>query len=264
MGYRRGIFAAALTLAAMLPLAACGSQPAKKQASTSSASAKETAMARGRQIAQALVDSKSKNISPLLGDVTGPVMPPYLRMEALWDDVIEAAGLKAQPGSVKNIAGGFQICYAAQGGCQSLTGFQWDSNGRITGLTIDGLPVAPRLTVGGGYSGSGLTFTAVYAYLQTSDGIVNVLYKVRNTSSHALGTSKKPPFVPVFEPSNGKKLTYDAEKSAVFYGPLNPGATAEGIAAFDTTTVTGQFTLAAGASNGQSLASATLRKPSSS
>jgi hypothetical protein len=101
----------------------------------------------------------------------------------------------------------------------------------------------------------------VYAYLQTSDGVVNVLFKVKNTSSHALGTAKKLPFVAQFITTSGKKLSYDASKSALFEGPLNPGASTEGIVVFDTTAITGQFTLRANTANGAQLAAATLRKP---
>src|ERR1039457_1808669 len=161
LGPQRRVFAAAVGLAAMLPVAGCGSQSHSAQASPSATRTTlvaNKAMAKARLIAQALVDSASAGILPLLNDVAGPVMPPYLRMEALWDDINKAAGARSEPGSVTKAADGFQMCYAGQGGCQSLSDIHWDSAGRITDFAVDGLPISPRLAVGRTYSGSALTF----------------------------------------------------------------------------------------------------------
>lgn len=181
-------------------------------------------MTTARLITRALVDETSANLLPLLDDVDGPVMPPYLRMEALWDDVTSAAGMPAQSGAVTSIANGFQICYAGEGGCRSLTDFRWDTVGRITDFTVDGQLIAPRLAVGGSYSGSTLTFTGLYSYLQTSDGIVNILFAVRNTSGHALGSAKQQPFLPSFVTAGGVRAPYEKQDSVAFEGSLVPGA----------------------------------------
>lgn len=263
MGHQRGAFAAAVGLAAMLSITGCGSHSPGAQASptTRTASVAKKAMAKARLIAQALVDDTSAKVLPLLNDVAGPVMPSYLRMEALWDDIDTAAGVPGQPGAVKNVADGFQICYAGQGGCQSLTGFHWDSAGLITGFTVDGQLISPRLAVGGTYSGSALTFSSVYSYLQTSDGVVNVLFEIRNTSGHSLGSAKRAPFLPILVTAAGTRVPYDKHDSVLFAGPLAPGAVMEGIAAFDTTALTGRFTLRSNTANRHLLATATLRKP---
>ena len=95
IGRQRRVFAAAVGLAAMLPVAGCGSHSPSAQASppaTRTASVANKAMAKARLIAQALVDDASAGVLPLLNDVAGPVMPPYLRMQALWDDIDKAAG----------------------------------------------------------------------------------------------------------------------------------------------------------------------------
>jgi len=217
-------------------------------------------MAKARLIAQALVNDASAGVLPLLNDVAGPVMPPYLRMQALWDDVDTAAGVPSQPGAVTNVVGGFQMCYPAQGGCQSLSGFHWDSAGRITDFAVDGQPISPRLAVGSTYSGSALTFSSAYSYLQTSDGVVNILFKVRNTSGHALGSAKRPAFLPIFVASGGTRVSYNKHYSVIFAGPLEPGAVMEELAVFDTTTLTGKLTLRSDTASTKLLATATLRK----
>lgn len=263
IGRQRRVFAAAVGLAAMLPVAGCGSHSPSAQASppaTRTASVANKAMAKARLIAQALVDDASAGVLPLLNDVAGPVMPPYLRMQALWDDIDKAAGVPGQPGAVTKAVGGFQMCYAGQGGCQSLSDIHWDSAGRITDFAVDGLPISPRLAVGRTYSGSALTFISVYSYLQTSDGVVNVLFKVRNTSGHVLGSAKQPAFLPIFVTAGGTHLRYKKHYSVIFAGPLAPGAVMEELAVFDTTTLTGKLTLRSDTANGQRLATATLRK----
>jgi hypothetical protein len=263
IGGQHRVFAAAVGLAVMLPVAGCGSHPLSSQAppsATHTTSVANKAMANARLIAQALVDNTSTGILPLLHEVAGPVMPPYLRMEALWDDVYKAAGASSQAGAVTKAAGGFQMCYAGQGGCQSLSNIRWDSAGRITDFMVDGLPISPRLAVGHTYSGSALTFISVYSYLQTSDGEVNVLFKVRNTSGHVLGSAKQPAFLPVFVTPDGTHLQYKKHYSVIFAGPLAPDAVMEELAVFDTTSPAGKLTLRSDTASRQRLATASLRK----
>ncbi len=217
-------------------------------------------MATARLIAQALVDESYTKLLSLQGVVAGPVMPSYLQMEALWDEIDAAAGSPGQPGMVRSIAGGLQICYAKQGGCESLTDFHWDSAGRITDFEADGLLISPRLAVGGSYSGSALTFTSVYSYLDSVTGEVDVVFEARNTSGHALGSAKQPTFLPVLVTAAGAQVPYDTAASIVTDGPLAPGTVTGGLAVFDTKTFTGQFVLRANTADGQTLAAATLRK----
>jgi hypothetical protein len=275
MGHHRRVFAAAAGIAMMLFTAGCGSHSPSTQASPPGASTSpankspsairtapvaEKAMARSRLIAQAVADQSSARTLSLLSYAAGPVMPSYLRMHALWDEVNAAAGKPSQPGSVTSVAGGFQVCYAQQGGCQSLTDFQWDSAGRITDFAVDGDLISPRLAVGGDYSGSVLAFSSVYSYLETAYGEITVVFEVKNTSGHALGSAKKPPFLPVFVTPGGKHVPYDAGRSTVTDGSFPPGAVTAGVLAFNTTTFTGQFILRTSNANEQPLAVATLRK----
>jgi len=276
IGHQCGTLAAAAGLATILCIAGCGSHSPSTQASpsgastspanrspsaTGTASLAKKAMVTARLIAQALVDQSSAKTSTLIGHVAGPVMPSYLRMEALWDEVnAAAAGSQAQPGTVTSMLGGFQICYAQQGGCQSLTDFHWDSVGRITDFAVDGQLISPRLAVGGTYSGSVLTFSSVYSYLETAYGEVTVIFEVRNTSGDALGSAKQPAFLPEFVTAGGTQVTYDTDRSTITDGPLPPGAVTAGVAVFDTTVLTGQFILRANDANERSLAAATLRK----
>jgi hypothetical protein len=217
-------------------------------------------MATARLISQAVVDESYTKLLSLLGDVAGPVMPSYLQMQALWDEILSAAGSPGHPGTVTSIADGFRICYPKQGGCESLTDFQWDSAGRITEFVTDGLPIAPRLAVGGSYSGSALTFTSVYSYLDTVTGEVDVVFEARNTSGHALGSAKQSAFLPVLVTATGAQLPYVTTDSIVTDGPLAPGTVTGGLAVFETKTFTGQFVLRANTANRQTLAASTLRK----
>jgi hypothetical protein len=217
-------------------------------------------MAAARLIAQALVDESYKKLLSLHGEVTGPAMPSYLQLQALWDEILAAAGSPGKPGKVTSIAGGFQICYPKQGGCESLTDFHWNSAGRITDFAADGLLVSPRLGVGGSYSGSALTFTNVYSYLDTVTGEVDVVFEARNTSGHALGSAKRPAFLPVLVTAADVHVPYDTSASIVTDGPLAPGTTTGGVAVFDTKTFTGRLVLRANTADGRTLAAATLRK----
>jgi hypothetical protein len=278
MGHRRGVFAAAAGLAMVLFTAGCGSHSPSTQASppgarTSAAnrsssairtaSVAEKAMATSRLIAQAVADQSSTKMLSLLSYAAGPVMPSYLRMQALWDEINAAAGPPSQPGSVTSVADGFQVCYAQQGGCQSLTDFHRDSVGRITDFAVDGELISPRLAVGGTYSGSALTFSSVYSYLETAYGETTVVFEAKNTSGHALGSAKQLPFLPVFVTPGGTQVPYDTDRSTVSDGSFPPGAVTAGVLVFDTTAFTGQFILRASNANVQPLAEATLRKPGS-
>ena len=275
MGHQRRVFAAASGLAMVLFTAGCGSHSPSTQASSPSASTSsankspsairtasvtEKAMARSRLIAQAVADQSSARMLSLLSYAAGPVMPSYLRMQALWDEVNAAAGPPSQPGSVTSLAGGFQVCYAQQGGCQSLTDFHWDSAGRITDFAVDGELISPRLAVGGTYSGSALTFSSVYSYLETAYGETTVVFEVKNTSGHVLGSAKQPPFLPVFVTPGGTQVPYNTDRSTVTDGSFPPGAVTAGVLVFDTTVFTGQFILRTSNANEQPLAAATLRK----
>ncbi len=275
MHIARGAFAAAIGLITTLTIAGCGSHSSSTQAlpsgartssAASSPSAAETAsvakkgMATARLIAQALVDHSYTKLLALKSDVAGPVMPSYLQMEALWDEIDAATGSPGQPGTVTSIADGFKICYAKQGGCQSLTDFHWDSAGRITDFEVGGLLISPRLAVGGSYSSSGVTFISVYSYVGTGDGEVNVVFEARNTSGHALGSAKQPAFLPALVTAVGTQLPFNTAASIVTNGPIPSGTVTGGLAVFDTTVFTGQFILRSDTSKEQTLAAATLRK----
>jgi hypothetical protein len=275
IGHQREVSAAAVGLAVMLFTAGCGTHSPSSQASPSGASTSpanrspsairtasvaERAITRSRLIAQAVADQSSAKMLSLLSYAAGPVMPSYLRMEALWDEVNAGTGTPSQSGSLTGVAGGFQVCYAQQGGCQSLTDFHSDSTGRITDFAVDGELISPRLAVGGTYSGSALTFSSVYSYLETAYGETAVVFEAKNTSGHALGSAKQPPFLPVFVTPGGTQVPYDTGRSTVTDGSFPPGAVTAAVLVFDTTALTGQFILRASNSNKQPLAVATLRK----
>jgi hypothetical protein len=275
MGHRRSALAVAAGLVMMLITAGCTGHSPSTPASPSGASKSpangspsaigtasmaENAMATGRLIAQAVADQSSAKMLPLLNHVSGSVMPSYLRMEALWDEIRAAGSSPSLPGTVTSVVGGFQVCYAQQGGCQSLTDFHWDTVGRITDFAVDDQLISPRLAVGKTSSGSAITFSSVYSYLETAYGEVTVVFEAKNTSGHALGSAKQPPFLPVFVTSGGTQVSSDTDRSTLVNGSFPPGAVTAGVVVFDTTVFTGQFILRATSANTHPLAVATLRK----
>jgi hypothetical protein len=192
--------------------------------------------------------------------VAGPVMTHYIRMQALQAEAAAASGQPEDVGSVTAISGGYQTCYPQGQGCQSFTAFSSDATGRITGMSVDGQPVAARLAVGPPDSGHGLVLTDVASYLGTQTGQVGVIFRVRNISNQDIRTGS-PPFLPVFVTSpGGAQLNYD-DSASVIPGPLRPGESAAVVAVFDTRVFTGTISLRTNNGFEAILVSSRLRKP---
>ena len=230
--------------------------PISSPPSSSSASVAE---ANAKLIAYALASESASEVSSTGSSVAGPVMPHYIRMQALWDTAYAAAGDSAQPGSVTQIPGGFQSCWPGATGCQSYTGFRSDGSGRITDFLVNGESVSSRLSIGADSTGSGLEISSVSAYLSTQTGTVVISFQVRNAGQQTVG-SANPAFLPVFVTSGGSVFNYENSDS-VLPGPLPPGESAAVIAVFETRDITGQFSLRSNDQVEQILVSTRLRRP---
>ncbi len=193
--------------------------------------------------------------------VAGPVMTRYVSFQVIEDEANEQAGQPGGAGSVTLTRGRFQICYPQDqrgGGCQSFTAFQADASGRITGMDVDGQPVASRLAAGPSDSGGGIRITDVTSYLSTFSGTIGVAFRIRNVSNHQVGQDG---FLPVFVTSpGGTRLQLDFSNSSDTTQALAPGQVAAIVAVFDTRTFTGTLIVQ---SNGgyRTLVSSRLRKP---
>jgi hypothetical protein len=212
-------------------------------------------------VVSALASGSPASIRSARDSVAGPVMTPYIRMQALLSEAAAASGQPEDVCSVTAISGGgYQICYPQGQGCQSFSAFRSDATGRITGMDVDGQPVSARLAVGPSDSEHGLVLTAVASYLGTSTGHVDVIFRVRNVSNHDISTGS-PPFLPVFVTSpGGAQFNYDDFDSAI-PGPLRPGESAAVVAAFHTRSFTGTISLRTNNGFEAILVSSRLRKP---
>jgi hypothetical protein len=233
--------------------AASGSAVPSPQASSQ-------AHANARLLVDALASSTSASIQSAHKLVAGPVMTRYIRFQVIYAEAWEESGQPGVPASVTATgADSYQMCYPQGQGCQSLTAFRSDAAGRITGMDVDGQPIAARLATGPSDSGNGLVLTDVGSYLFTSTGQVGVAFRVRNTGNQGVSTAG---FQTVFVTSTGHaRLSPDLSASSVnSTQALRPGESAAVAAVFDTRIFTGTFILQ---SNGgyQVLVSSRLRKP---
>jgi hypothetical protein len=231
-------------------------------ASSASPQASSQANANARLLVSALASGNSESVQSARKLVAGPVMTHYIRFQVINAEAWEQSGQGNASASVTATSGGsYQMCYPQGGGCQAFTAFQSDSAGRITGMSVDGQPVADRLATGPSDRGNGLVLTDVGSYLFTSTGQVGVAFRVRNTGNQGVSTGG---FQIVFVTSPGNaRLSPDLSASSMSSTQaLAPGQSASVAAVFDTRKFTGTFIVQ---SNGgyQTLVSSRLRKPAS-
>jgi hypothetical protein len=211
------------------------------------------AAANAKLLAQALAGDSASALSSLVNQsVTGSVMVSYVRSEAVEDQALATAGQAGSPETIAAVVGGWSMCPATgSGGCDTLTGIKADSDGLLTDVLVDGLPVSGRLSVGTRTTGGGLTISWVAGYFVPSSDVLRVTFKVRNDGSAVSGSLS-----PVFVSSAGTQASYDTSTS-LLPGSLRPGQTGEGVASFQTRAITGTFSLNA---SGQTLVSTPLVK----
>jgi hypothetical protein len=192
--------------------------------------------------------------------IAGPVMRAYQASQ--YEIVATAAASGNPPGAetVTPISDGYQLCSAGNGSgqqCDELTQFVTDAAGRITGVSVNGVPVGGRLATGPASHMAGLVVSGVVAYLSLDLGDKAVVaFEVRDLSYKPINSS--PACLATLATSAG---TYSADSfHSALPSTLTPGETAYGYAFFDTTQITGTFSLHSNDGYNLLLASSTLSK----
>jgi hypothetical protein len=192
--------------------------------------------------------------------IAGPVMRAYQLVQYEIAAAAAATGDAASAETVTPIPGGYQLCSQGTGNgpqCSELTQFVTNPTGRITGVSVDGVPVKGRIATGPASYMSGLAVSGVVAYrsLDVSNKVF-VTFKVRDLSYKPINSS--PACLATFATPVG---TYSADSfSSALPSMLTPGQTVYGYAIFDTTEITGTFTLRSNDGYNLLLASSTLRR----
>jgi hypothetical protein len=129
-------------------------------------------------------------------------MHGYVTFEAGLNAAASAAGSPPSPGSVTTIpGGGYQISSSnGQGGTTvvTFTLFRHDAAGRVTGLDVNGQPIAGRLATGPDSQGR-LQITGVAAYKPAAFNELSVVFHVTNTGGPLINGD----FLVNFAPAGG-------------------------------------------------------------
>jgi hypothetical protein len=244
--------------------ASASNHPATHSAVPSSPSAAQAAKAAAAANDRSFIDGiagSTTSFAALRPSVAGPVMTAYAWYWAIFADSLAATGTPGPADAITAVPGGYQLCAPNGSGgtfCETFTGFQHDAAGRITGLSVDGQPVAGRIATGPPNQGAGLAISHVVAYKPAATNEVYISFKARNTSSTAFSLS--PPWLATFSPTSGGSYSEDDTNSAV-PSNLQPGESAAVTEVFGTTAVTGTLRLLTNDQTGTVLAITTLTKP---
>jgi hypothetical protein len=96
-------------------------------------------------------------------------------------------------GSVTQKGGGFKLCWPDTGngpGCEAFTQFTTNHAGQITGVSVNGQPVAGRIATAPPAKSGGLTISGVVAYrLTAAQNVVAVAFKLTDNSYRPVNTS---------------------------------------------------------------------------
>ena len=180
----KGVTALSLAAALAIALAGCGvghhtpgsaatvaASPQATSAASPVASSVSPATTNERLFANGIVAS----IPVIPGQVVaGAAMRTYARFEHAEGAAWGAVGQPFPSESVTQIAGGFKVCSADTGsgsGCEAFTQFTTNDAGQITGVSVNGQPVAGRIATAPAATSDGLTISGVAAYRLTADGI---------------------------------------------------------------------------------------------
>src|SRR5579862_5499285 len=160
---------------------AAGKASSPPVSSSPSASPASSAVANERLFMDALAQS----IPVIPGRVVaGPLMRAYTRDQHAQGAAWSAAGQPDATASITQIADGYKMCSTSNGStsCERFTHFTADSSGRITGMSVDGEPVAGRIATAPAATSDGLTISDVTAYRLTRQNIVFVAFRLTDTS----------------------------------------------------------------------------------
>jgi hypothetical protein len=257
----KGITALILAGALAIVLAACGasrpashvaaaaSSPSSTQAPSPAASPLSAVATNERLLAYGLAPP----IPAIPGQtVAGPVMTAYAQFEHALGAAEGAAGEPAPSESVTQIAGGYKLCSDNTSGiCDAFTQFTTNAAGQITGLSVDGQPVAGRIATAPDATSDGLTISGVTAYrLTDQQDVVEVAFHLTDTSYRPVNTS---PALLASLSGASDDTNYDALPAT-----LAPGDTLYASAGFGVTGVTGLFCLEPNDGFGEHLPCTTL------
>lgn len=190
--------------------------------------------------------------------VAGGTMRAYVSFEATIAAALAANGTPEQQATVITIPSGYQISHPnGSGGTQTdtFTAFQHDAAGRVTGMDVNGQPVAGRIAAGTNKTGR-LQVTGAVAYKPAAFGELEIAFNVKNTG----GALTNGTFLVYFTPSGGSQLAEDRTNS-ITPPSLQPGESVALVAVFGTTTPTGTLALRDNTQLEPVLASTTLTRP---
>lgn len=187
--------------------------------------------------------------------VAGPVMSAYIlyQHESTAADV--AAGNTGPAEIMSTIPGGYRLC---GGDCHDFTAFTTNAAGQITGLSVNGEPVAGRIATGTSSSMQGLDVSGVVAYRRTGAQAVTIVFKARDVSYGPYSGFGLPAVLATFTTSRGK-ISADSDSSLPL--SLSPGDTVYGAADFLFTDIPGTLELTSNDGHNLQLAVISLTKP---
>lgn len=169
--------------------------------------------------------------------VAGPLMRAYAQFEHAYSSASGAVGQPNQTGNVTQITSGFKLCYAATSSsapfCQKFTRFAVNQAGQVTGMTVDGEPVAGRISTAPVATSDGLAISSVVAYRITGQDVVVVAFKLTDSGYRPRNTS--PSLLASLDGAS------DATSQDALPAYLAPGDSLYAAAAFDITQNTGLF-----------------------
>jgi hypothetical protein len=171
--------------------------------------------------------------------VADTLMRAYARFEHAFGAAWAAVGQPNPGASVTQIAGGFKLCGPDTGngsGCVTFTQFTTNHTGQVTGVSVNGQPVAGRIATAPAATSGGLTISDVVAYrLTDAQNLVAVAFKLTDNSYRPVNTS---PALLASLSGASDDLNQDALPAT-----LAPGETLYAAAGFDITHVSGLFCL---------------------
>lgn len=266
----KGIAALALGAGLAITLAACGSgqftpRPVATATTTvpSSPQAASASSPAGGSLSttstneRAFIDGLSPS-TPVIpsGVIAGAVMRAYARFETAYGAAWGAAGHPSPSSSVVPIGGGFKLCWPDTGsgsGCDTFTQFAANHAGQITGVSVNGQPIAGRIATAPDATSGGLRISGVVAYqLANAQNMVAIAFKLTDISYRPVNTSPS-----LLASLNG--ASDDVSEDAL-PATLAPGDTLYAAAGFDINQITGQFCLQPNDGFGEHLPCTTLAK----
>lgn len=202
-------------------------------------------------------DGEAQSISVIPASVVaGAVMRAYAQFQHAYGAADAAVGQPDSSESVTPIAAGFKLCATDSSGassCEAYTQFTTNNAGQITGVSVNGEPVAGRIATAPEATSDGLRISDVVAYrLTDAQNQVAVAFKLTDSSYRPVNTN--PALLASF---NGAS---DETQQEALPATLAPGDSLYAVAGFGVTQITGLFCLQPNDGFGEHLPCTTLSK----